>query len=131
VGRAHRGQTSPPFPTCCTGTPVPGRSAPTVRSIWTCCRRATPAARPARTFRRGWRRSRRAALLRHGPQHTQVLLDGLTAWLDRKGFSSLDQVRGILSVPAATDGAAYERSGYLAAMRRASVLYGPGEELHA
>jgi dihydroorotate dehydrogenase (fumarate) len=69
-----------------------------------------------------------SALLRHGPQHTRVLLDDLTAWLARKGFTALDQVRGILSVPPTTDGAAYERSGYLAAIRQATGRYGPHQD---
>src|SRR4029453_3594982 len=37
---------------------------------------------------------------------------------ESKGFTALRQVRGILSVPPATDGAAYERSSYLAAIRQ-------------
>ena len=39
-----------------------------------------------------------SALLRHGPAHAAVLLDGLSAWMERKGFASVDDVRGILSV---------------------------------
>lgn len=70
-----------------------------------------------------------SALLRHGPEHTRVLLDGLTAWMGRKGFTAMRQVRGILSVPPATDGAAYERSSYLAAIRQATNRYGPDRDL--
>ena len=32
-----------------------------------------------------------------------------TSWMARKGFDSVDEVRGMLSVPAVADGAAYER----------------------
>jgi dihydroorotate dehydrogenase (fumarate) len=67
-----------------------------------------------------------SALLRHGPQYTQVLLDGLTAWMDRKAFTTMRQVRGVLAVPPSADGAAYERSGYLAAIRQATNRYAPG-----
>jgi dihydroorotate dehydrogenase (fumarate) len=66
-----------------------------------------------------------SALLRHGPQHAQVLLDGLTAWMGRKGFTAVGQVRGMLSLPATADGPAYERAGYLAAIQQATRRYGP------
>jgi len=71
-----------------------------------------------------------SALLRHGPEFARVLLDDLTAWMRRKGFTEVRQVRGILSIPPEADGAAYERSSYLAAMRQATNRYGPeGEPL--
>ena len=44
-----------------------------------------------------------SALLRHGPEYAAVLLDGLTSWMARKGFASLDEVRGMLAVPADAD----------------------------
>jgi dihydroorotate dehydrogenase (fumarate) len=62
-----------------------------------------------------------SALLRHGPEHATVLLDGLTAWMTRKGFAAVDDVRGMLSVPRGTDAAAYERAGYVAGLRTANV----------
>jgi dihydroorotate dehydrogenase (fumarate) len=65
-----------------------------------------------------------SALLRHGPEHTRVLLDGLTAWMGRKGFTAVGQVRGMLSLPATADGPAYERAGYLAAIHQATSRYG-------
>ncbi len=66
-----------------------------------------------------------SALLRHGPEHAAVLLDGLTEWMQRKGFGNLDDVRGLLAVPAGADPAARERSGYVSAMREANNrLYG-------
>jgi dihydroorotate dehydrogenase (fumarate) len=65
-----------------------------------------------------------SALLRHGPDHAQVLLDDLTAWMDRKGFTAVRQARGLLSVPPTADGAAYERSSYVAAIRQVSNRYG-------
>jgi dihydroorotate dehydrogenase (fumarate) len=67
-----------------------------------------------------------SALLRHGPEHAAVLLDGLSDWMTRKGFAAVDQLRGLLSVPPNTDEAAHERRGYVGAMRAAnSGLYGP------
>jgi dihydroorotate dehydrogenase (fumarate) len=67
-----------------------------------------------------------SALLRHGPEHAVVLLDGLSDWMTRKGFAAVDQLRGLLSVPPSTDEAAHERRGYVGAMRAANNgLYGP------
>ncbi len=67
-----------------------------------------------------------SALLRHGPEHAGVLLDGLSGWMARKGFAALDDVRGILAVPSDADEAETERAGYVDAMQRAnSNVYGP------
>ena len=38
-----------------------------------------------------------SALLRHGPGHVTALLDGLTAWMDRKGIGSVAEIRGLLA----------------------------------
>ena len=66
-----------------------------------------------------------SALLRHGPEHATVLLDGLSAWMARKGFTTVDELRGLLAVPSDTDEAAYERAGYVTALRAANAgLYG-------
>jgi dihydroorotate dehydrogenase (fumarate) len=62
-----------------------------------------------------------SALLRHGPEHATVLLDGLSAWMARMGFQSVDELRGMLSVPPGTDAAAYERAGYVTGLRAANV----------
>ncbi len=62
-----------------------------------------------------------SALLRHGPEHATVLIDGLSAWMARKGFHQVDELRGMLSVPPGTDEAAYERAGYVSAMRAANT----------
>ena len=66
-----------------------------------------------------------SSLLRHGPGHAAVLIDGLSGWLKRKGFSAVDDVRGLLAVPAGTQGSAFERGGYLSAINEASAAYGP------
>jgi dihydroorotate dehydrogenase (fumarate) len=62
-----------------------------------------------------------SALLRHGPEHSTVLLDGLTSWMAAKGFSSVDELRGMLAVPSNVDGSAYERAGYVGALRAANA----------
>jgi dihydroorotate dehydrogenase (fumarate) len=61
-----------------------------------------------------------SALIRHGPQYAAVLLDGLAEWMARKGYACVDDLRGVLAVPAGTDQAAYERAGYVRAMRDAN-----------
>jgi dihydroorotate dehydrogenase (fumarate) len=67
-----------------------------------------------------------SALLRHGPDYASELLGGLTAWMSRKGFDDLARVRGLLAVPPETDAAAYERAGYVTAMRAANAgAYNP------
>jgi dihydroorotate dehydrogenase (fumarate) len=66
-----------------------------------------------------------SALLRHGAGHAAVLLDGLSSWMIRKGFSALDELRGLLAVPAGVDEAAYERAGYVSALQSAGRTYAP------
>jgi dihydroorotate dehydrogenase (fumarate) len=62
-----------------------------------------------------------SALLRHGPEHAGVLLDGLAAWMTRKGFTAVDDFRGMLAVPLDSDESAYERVGYVSALRAAEA----------
>jgi hypothetical protein len=67
-----------------------------------------------------------SALLRHGPEHATVLIDGLEDWMARKGFAAVDELRGMLAVPPGTDEGVYERAGYVGALREAnSGTYGP------
>jgi len=66
-----------------------------------------------------------SALLRHGPEHAAVLIDGLEDWMARKGFAAVDELRGLLAVPPEADEADYERAGYVGALRQAnSGIYG-------
>jgi dihydroorotate dehydrogenase (fumarate) len=62
-----------------------------------------------------------SALLRHGPAYAAVLLDGLSDWMTRKGFTTVDQLRGMLSVAPGGDEAARERAGYVSALRAANA----------
>jgi dihydroorotate dehydrogenase (fumarate) len=66
-----------------------------------------------------------SALLRHGPGYAGILLGELSAWMARKGFGSVADVRGLLAVPDGTDQAAYERAGYVTALEAANKGYGP------
>jgi dihydroorotate dehydrogenase (fumarate) len=62
-----------------------------------------------------------SALLRHGPEYASVLLDGLSDWMRRKGFATVDELRGMLAVPPATDPTTHERAGYVSALREANI----------
>ena len=67
-----------------------------------------------------------SALLRRGPEHATVLLDGLADWMSRKGFAAVGEFRGMLAVPPGIDEAVYERAGYVDALREANNdIYGP------
>ena len=66
-----------------------------------------------------------SSLLRHGPAHAKVLLDGLTAWMERKGFGGSGEVRGMLAAGADAAGPGYGRSGYLSAVEQGTRVYGP------
>jgi dihydroorotate dehydrogenase (fumarate) len=66
-----------------------------------------------------------SSLLRHGPGHVTVLLDGLTAWMERKGFGGIGEVRGLLAAEADAAGPSYGRSGYLSAVQTGTRAYGP------
>ncbi len=63
-----------------------------------------------------------SALLRHGPGYAAALLDGLTAWMKRKDFAAVSDLRGRLAAPEGA--AAYGRAGYLSAIEAASRTYG-------
>jgi dihydroorotate dehydrogenase (fumarate) len=65
-----------------------------------------------------------SAPLRHGPEHATVLLDGLAAWMDRKGFTAVRDLRGLLRARSDENLTTYERSSYLTAMRDATHRYG-------
>jgi len=66
-----------------------------------------------------------SALIRHGPEHAAVLLDGLSEWMVRKGYHSVADLRGMLAMPEGADEAGFERAGYVSAMRAANAGQGP------
>jgi dihydroorotate dehydrogenase (fumarate) len=61
-----------------------------------------------------------SALLRHGPAYASILLDGLSAWMTRKGFSTIDDLRGTLAMAPGTDEAAHQRAGYVSGLATAN-----------
>lgn len=54
-----------------------------------------------------------AALLRHGPSHAKTLVDGLTRWMDARGFDSIGQMRGSMSRNNAANPADFVRANYI------------------
>jgi dihydroorotate dehydrogenase (fumarate) len=66
-----------------------------------------------------------SSLLRHGPTHAAVLLDGLRAWMERKGFGSTDEIRGMFAAAANASQSDFGRVGYLSAIERATRTYAP------
>ena len=67
-----------------------------------------------------------SALLRHGPGYATVMLDGLCEWMGRKGYTAVDELRGLLAIPVGADETARERGDYVSALRQAnSTDYGP------
>ncbi len=63
-----------------------------------------------------------SALLRHGPGYAADLLDGLAGWMHRKGFSTVTELRGLLSAEAGL--AVPGRAGYLSAIEQATHAFG-------
>lgn len=64
-----------------------------------------------------------SALLRHGPQYAATLVDGLAAWLGRRGFRSVTAMRGLAALPPGTDAVAHERAAYVSAVRNLTARY--------
>ncbi len=54
-----------------------------------------------------------SSLLRHGPAYTNLLLEGLKAWMEARRFSSVKQVRGSMSRAKVANPAAFERANYI------------------
>lgn len=59
-----------------------------------------------------------SALLRHGPEHVGVIVDGLADRLAGHGYRNVAEARGALSAGNAPEPAAYERAHYVAALTR-------------
>lgn len=64
-----------------------------------------------------------SALVRHGAEYGQQLLDGMTSWMQSRGYAGVDDIRGLLAVRH-EDENAYQRAGYVAALEAAKSTYG-------
>jgi dihydroorotate dehydrogenase (fumarate) len=54
-----------------------------------------------------------SALLRNGPDHLRPLETELRDWMDRHGYETVDQLRGLLSQRSVPNPAAFERANYI------------------
>jgi dihydroorotate dehydrogenase (fumarate) len=54
-----------------------------------------------------------SALLRHGPAYLRTLVEGLPPWLEERGYHSIKQMKGTLSLRNCPDPAAFERANYV------------------
>jgi dihydroorotate dehydrogenase (fumarate) len=54
-----------------------------------------------------------SALLKNGPQHLKVLIDGLRTWMEENEYESIEQMKGNMSLIRCPDPSAYERANYL------------------
>ncbi len=54
-----------------------------------------------------------SAILRHGPPYFSVMRDGLAQWMEARGFASLHEINGLLSLAKMPDPDAFERANYL------------------
>lgn len=61
-----------------------------------------------------------SALIRHGPEHATVLVDGLSGWMARKGYTSVGELLGLLAPPADAGQAGTERAIFVRALRDAN-----------
>ena len=54
-----------------------------------------------------------SALMKNGVPHLGKVLAGIEEWVDRRGHSSLAEIRGTLSQKAISDPGAFERAQYV------------------
>jgi dihydroorotate dehydrogenase (fumarate) len=57
-----------------------------------------------------------SALLRHGLEHMQALLEGLERWLGARNLEGVDAIRGLLRRTTQHDGGAFERTHYISTL---------------
>ena len=60
-----------------------------------------------------------SALMKHGPQYIQVLLDELEQWLDARDYASVSEIRGKMSHKNVVNPDEFERVNYIKALGRA------------
>ena len=57
-----------------------------------------------------------SALLRQGPGLLRELTEGLSAWLEEREYTSVEQLKGSMSQESCGDARAFERSHYVRAI---------------
>ena len=58
-----------------------------------------------------------SALLRHGPAYVSSMRLGLEHWMEWHKMTSLEEVRGRVSLKQTEDPAAFERANYIRALQ--------------
>jgi len=54
-----------------------------------------------------------SALLRNGVGHMKTLVDGLNTWMEKRGYDSVEQMKGSMSQLKVADPSAFERANYI------------------
>ncbi|WP_305908933.1 dihydroorotate dehydrogenase-like protein [Methylomarinum sp. Ch1-1] len=67
-----------------------------------------------------------SALMKHGPNHLQVLFEGLEQWLEARDYQSLDEVKGVMSRLNAANPGAFERVNYIKVLESFEAPQFPG-----
>ena len=63
-----------------------------------------------------------SAIVRRGEDYFGVMRDALAEWLEKKGFRSVDDARGVIGTPAADAVELVERAGYLSTLHSAPAV---------
>ena len=58
-----------------------------------------------------------SALLMHGIDRVRAILDEMTTWMDEHEYTSVDEMRGSMSLRGLADPGAFERAGYMQVLR--------------
>ena len=67
-----------------------------------------------------------SALLKKGPEHLRALVEGARAWMEQRGYASVEQMKGSMSQRKVADPAAFERANYVRILESFRNPYGPG-----
>ncbi len=57
-----------------------------------------------------------SALIKHGPDHLEKMIDGLRKWLGQKKQPSVSHIQGLLSRANYHDASMFERANYMNAL---------------
>ena len=66
-----------------------------------------------------------SALLKRGPEHLAVVIDGVREWLEEHGYESLRQMQGSMSLVKSGDASMLERSNYMRVLQSWPRAGGP------
>ncbi|HET7270582.1 MAG TPA: dihydroorotate dehydrogenase-like protein [Rubrobacter sp.] len=64
-----------------------------------------------------------SSLLRHGPSHIETLVNDMTAWMERRGYESIRQMKGSMSQMKVEDPTAFERANYIKVLESYKTPY--------